>query len=207
MIGAIWAQAGRIAHPAQPTNTAQRTNTAQPASTGASPRTPPAGTERSPHTPPANARPVIGADGTMAWNLPEDLAHFKATTMGTHVLMGRRTWDSLPARFRPLPGRTNWVASRSTSDFPGAQTVADIDGFLADPRWQHDDLWVIGGGQIYQAALPWLNRAVVTEIDLQVAGDTFAPELPAGTFVCKPWQTSRTGLRYRYCTWLQEGKQ
>ncbi len=155
---------------------------------------------------PEHTPPVIGADGTMAWDLPEDLAHFRATTMGAHVLMGRRTWDSLPERFRPLPGRTNWVASRSASTFPGAEGVTDVDAFLADPRWHHEDLWVIGGGQIYQAALPWLSRAVVTEIDLEVRGDTFAPALPEGTLTYEPWQTSKNGLRYRYCTWSPEGK-
>ena len=122
---------------------------------------------------------VIGKDGQMPWHLPEDLAHFKATTGGAPVLMGRKTWDSLPARFRPLPGRRNIVITRQADwQAEGAETAASLPAAItlcADAP----ELWVIGGGEIYAQALPLAQRAVVTEIEREFEGDTFAPRLDA----------------------------
>ncbi|SEA72788.1 dihydrofolate reductase [Bowdeniella nasicola] len=152
----------------------------------------------------AHAHGVIGADGDMPWYLPEDLAHFKSVTMSSAVLMGRATWQSLSERFRPLPRRENFVATKNPEfSAPGARLVTDLDGFLSDPRWQDEDLWVMGGGEIYRAAMPVIDRASVTEIDVRVAGDTFAPELPSGQYHCGPWQKSARGLSYRFCDWTR----
>jgi dihydrofolate reductase len=143
----------------------------------------------------------IGRDGTMPWHVPEDLAHFRELTGGAPVLMGRATWDSLPERFRPLPGRENVVLSRSTSALEGARVVGGVEEALLvlDGR----DAWVIGGASVYEAFLPLADRLEITEIDLVVAGDTPAPEVPAGwrTRAVRPatgWATSRTGTRYRF---------
>jgi dihydrofolate reductase len=141
---------------------------------------------------------VIGRRGGIPWQLPEDLVHFKHLTMGHTVVMGRRTWESLPAQFRPLPGRRNVVVTRQT-DFmaEGATVVRTLDEALSDP-----DCWVVGGEQIYTLALPRANRCEVTEVDIDLPrddGDVLAPVLDetwVGT--TGEWQTSRSGLRYRF---------
>ena len=144
---------------------------------------------------------IVGADGGMPWHVPEDLAYFKRVTAGSAVIMGRRTWESFPERFRPLPGRRNIVVTRDSSYCaPGGETVPTLhDAFRA----ADDDAWVIGGGQIYAQALAHLDEISVTEIDLDVAGDTRAPRL--GTEWIRSsidphegWHTSRTGTRYRF---------
>jgi dihydrofolate reductase len=124
------------------------------------------------------------------------MAHFREVTSGARVVMGRKTWDSLPARFRPLPGRTNVVLTRSaTWSAEGAQRAASLDEAL-----DGGDVWVMGGGEIYRAALPFATVLEVTEVDVDVAGDTVAPEIPA-TFVANfgEWRTSSSsGTRYRH---------
>jgi dihydrofolate reductase len=141
---------------------------------------------------------VIGRDGGIPWQLPEDLVRFKALTMGHTVVMGRLTWESLPANVRPLPGRRNVVVTRQT-DFTadGATVLASLDEALSDP-----DTWVVGGEQIYTLAMPWASRCEVTEIDIDLPrddSDVVAPVLDetwVGT--AGEWQTSRSGLRYRW---------
>jgi len=137
---------------------------------------------------------VIGRDGTLPWHLPEDLAHFRALTTGATVVMGRRTWESLPAKFRPLPGRRNVVLTRDASwSAEGAEVAHELAAALAG------DVWVIGGASVYRDAVPYAERVVRTEIDLDVPdGDAFAPDL-GPEWVPSPgeWRTSSTGLRYR----------
>ena len=125
------------------------------------------------------ANGVIGANNTLPWHLPEDLAHFKRHTLGCPVIMGRKTWDSLPHKFRPLPGRLNLVVTRQSDwQAQGAQAAASLQDALAQCG-NAPDAWVIGGAQIYAQALALAHSVVVTEIDLQVQGDAFAPELDA----------------------------
>ena len=120
---------------------------------------------------------VIGKDGGLPWHLPEDLAHFKRVTMGCPVIMGRKTWDSLPARFRPLPGRTNIVVTRQGHwHAAGAMRAASLEDALAlCPAGTRP--WVIGGAQLYALALPLSDLAEVTEIDADFDGDAQAPVL------------------------------
>jgi dihydrofolate reductase len=145
------------------------------------------------------ANGVIGADGSLPWHLPEDLARFKALTLGSTVVMGRATWESLPASVRPLPGRHNVVLTRR----PGWQAPgAEVCGSLAAALDRPGDVWVVGGASVYAEALPHADLVVVTELADAVEGDTFAPVLGSGWRVrdCDPadgWATSRTGLRYR----------
>ena len=128
---------------------------------------------------------VIGMAGQMPWHLPEDLAHFKRTTIAHPVLMGRKTWDSLPERFRPLPGRRNLVVTRQADwQAPGAEVVHSL-GEALERCADAPEVWVIGGGELYALALPHAHEVWVTDIDLAVAGDTRAPDLQA-------WQASRT---------------
>ena len=144
---------------------------------------------------------VIGAGGRLPWELPEDLAHFKALTTGATVLMGRATWESLPQRFRPLPGRRNLVLSRQAGlAAEGAEVVPSVAEAVGRTAGV---LWVIGGGQVYRAALAYARRAVVTDIDLDVAGDTTAPALGegwavTGTDPATGRHRSRTGLTFRF---------
>ena len=150
---------------------------------------------------------VIGDGGAIPWRLPEDLAHFRAVTDGHPVIRGRATWVSLPERFRPLPGRLNIVLSRDPAFVaPGAHVAPSLEAALA---FAHDeaagaagDVWVIGGAAVYAAALPLADVLVVTEVDLDVAGDAFAPEIDAGEWDAEigPWQVSRTGPRHRFVT-------
>ena len=124
------------------------------------------------------ANGIIGKDGTMPWHLPEDLAHFKELTQGRPVIMGRKTWDSLPERFRPLPGRTNIVVTRQEVwQQDGAKPATSLDDALAIAGQTADTVWIMGGAQIYAQALPLAQRVEVTEIHQEFKGDVYAPTL------------------------------
>ncbi|KOV74766.1 dihydrofolate reductase [Streptomyces sp. AS58] len=148
---------------------------------------------------------VIGADNSIPWRLPEDMAHFKAITVGHPVVMGRRTWDSLPARFRPLPGRRNIVVTRnpqwSAEGAERAGSIAEALNLAGEPSEQPAPAaaWVIGGGEIYRAALEYATTLSVTEVDSDTTGDTYAPTLDPAWEVTDDtgWQSSTSGLRYR----------
>jgi dihydrofolate reductase len=126
---------------------------------------------------------VIGKNGVMPWHLPEDLAHFKRTTLGHPVVMGRKTWDSLPAKFRPLPGRMNVVISsdavtRENLKKNGTSPAENLREALSIcEQTGSKEVWVIGGAQIYAQALPMARKLVITYIDAEFEGDAFAPEL------------------------------
>ena len=149
------------------------------------------------------ANGVIGAGGAMPWHLPEDLVHFREVTRGAAVIMGRRTWESLPSAFRPLPGRRNVVLSREPGwSAAGAQTAASLEAALAKASVE-EDTWVIGGAEVFRRALPVADRVELTEIDLVAEGDVRAPELDARWRIVHRdprtgWHTSRSGLRYRF---------
>jgi dihydrofolate reductase len=156
---------------------------------------------------------VIGLNGTMPWHLPEDLAHFKRTTLGCPVIMGRKTWDSVPPQFRPLPGRTNVVVTRQgdwhedgalpAHDMLEALSICEHMSIILDNN--PEQVWIIGGAQIYEQALPLAKRVVVTEIDADFEGDAFAPALG------KEWRetvreshTSKTGLTFSFVTYIRQ---
>lgn len=147
------------------------------------------------------ANGVIGKGGTMPWHLPEDLAHFKQLTHGCPVIMGRKTWDSLPPKFRPLPGRANIVITRQGGwQDEGAQRASSLEEAL-QLAGTASDIWVIGGAQIYAQAEPIARRAEITDIAQDFDGDAHAPVLDAA------WrETARTahvsgkGLRYSFVT-------
>jgi dihydrofolate reductase len=149
---------------------------------------------------------VIGHDGRLPWRLPEDSAHFREVTTGHPVLMGRATWDSLPDRFRPLPGRENLVLTRSRGwSAPGAVVVASVADAVRALAGR--DAWVIGGAQVYAELIDRADRLEVTEIDLDVPGDTLAPPVDPARWTVSAadpgpgWHDSRTGLRYRFVTY------
>lgn len=129
----------------------------------------------------ANNR-VIGKDNTLIWNIPADMAHFKALTSGQTVIMGRKTWESLPPRFRPLPGRRNIVISRQPAyAAPGAELADSLEAALALAA-SAETAFVIGGEQIYRQAMAFADRLEITEVDLEPEGDAWFPEIPAATW-------------------------
>jgi dihydrofolate reductase len=150
---------------------------------------------------------VIGRGGDIPWRVPEDLARFKQVTMGHTVVMGRRTWDSLPAGVRPLPGRRNVVLSRQpdfTAD--GAEVVDSLETALTISGTE-PDAWVIGGAQIYLLGLPRATRCEVTEVDIDLPrddDDAVAPLLDESWLgETGDWLVSRSGLRYRFHTYCR----
>ena len=147
---------------------------------------------------------VIGRDGQLPWHLPADLAHFKQTTLGQAVVMGRKTWDSLPERFRPLPGRTNIVITRQTDwHAPGALVAHSLEQAMSlCPA--PGPLWVIGGADIYAQALPLASTVVVTEIDVEVQGDAHAPKLGAEwKEMSRLLYHNEDGLSYSFITYIK----
>ncbi len=148
---------------------------------------------------------VIGAAGGMPWHVPEDGARFRAVTMGAPVVMGRKTWDSLPERFRPLPGRTNIVVTRDAAwSAEGAVSAGSLDEALA-LAGDVECVWITGGGELYRQAIGRADRLEVTEFDLEVAGDTLAPSRDGWQLVAaepaEGWRVSRTGIPYRFLTY------
>ncbi len=162
---------------------------------------------------------VIGSGGTMPWNVPEDMVHFRTLTSGHPVIMGRRTWESFPEQFRPLPGRTNFVltatGARDSKGFPDGSVLV-TDGKhgralekaieLARNAPGSEQIWIIGGGQVYAQAMELADLAVVTIIDSEATGDTFAPALDASWTMdrmdpASGWHESSRGERYRFTRW------
>ena len=146
---------------------------------------------------------VIGQQGGLPWHLPEDLAHFKRTTLGQPVIMGRITWESLPAAFRPLPGRTNVVVSRQPHFVAsGAQVATSLQAAIK--LFPTDQVvWLIGGAQLYAQAMPMASRLVVTEIDADFEGDAFAPTVDPALWheTQRSSHVSAQGLRFSVVTY------
>lgn len=118
---------------------------------------------------------VIGKDNQLLWHIPEDMKHFREATAGKPVIMGRKTWESLPERFRPLPGRRNLVITRQAGYLAaGADTVESLQAALARCT-SADSVFIIGGGEIYAQAMPIAGRLLLTEVDLEPEGDAFFP--------------------------------
>jgi dihydrofolate reductase len=162
---------------------------------------------------------VIGRDGDMPWRAPEDMAYFKRTTLGHPVIMGRRTWESIPPRFRPFSERTNIVL---THDDAFAAEVREAGGLvaadvhealaLAGDAEGGDEIWVVGGGSVYEQFLPEADQVLVTVLDLDVSdGDTHAPLLPSEFVLTAAapgvpdFAPSDRGPAYRFETWTRRG--
>lgn len=152
---------------------------------------------------------AIGTGGALPWRLPEDLALFRRVTSGHPVIMGRKTWDSLPARFRPLPGRSNIVLSRSPSFAAEGATIARSLDEACDRLNSAELAWVIGGADIYAQAVEIAGILVVTDVDINVDGaDAFAPEidsewLVAASFPERGWFDSGK-LAYRVTVYSRD---
>ena len=157
------------------------------------------------------ANRVIGRDGGIPWHLPEDMAHFRALTAGATVIMGRRTWESLPPRFRPLPGRRNVVLTGDdTWSADGAERGADLADALRRVGGAHKtvalDAWILGGASVYAEAMSVADRLEVTEIDAVIDGDVHAPTIGQGWAESGPtpgWSISENGLPYRFRSYVR----
>ncbi len=121
---------------------------------------------------------AIGKDNELLWNIPDDLKRFKALTVGHPVIMGRKTWESIPEKFRPLPGRTNIVITRDPEyPAPGAilaQTFPEALSLARDAEGAHE-IFAIGGQQVYECALPFASRLYLTLIEDEKEGDSYFP--------------------------------
>ncbi len=155
---------------------------------------------------------VIGMNGVMPWHLPEDLAHFKRVTLGAPVIMGRKTWESLPARFRPLPQRKNIVLTRQPNwgeqfNDPLVIKANSVESAIAPQvaGANVNKIWVIGGAQIYAQYLPRASRVVVTEIDADFDGDAFAPALgDEWAEAARVSNVGANGLRFDFVTYQKK---
>jgi dihydrofolate reductase len=150
------------------------------------------------------ANGVIGKDNQLPWHLPEDLAHFKRTTLGCPVIMGRKTWDSLPPQFRPLPGRLNIVVTRDTGFVAEGAAIAHSLDAARELCPAGSDAWVIGGAQIYAQTLPLAHTVVVTEIAREFDGDAFAPTLgPEWREATREEHVAASGLPFAFVTYTR----
>lgn len=144
----------------------------------------------------------LGRGNDLLWYIPDDLKRFKALTTGHPVIMGRKTWDSLPKKARPLPNRTNIVVSRQSTDAPGATVVSSIEQALEHARTlDTEEIFVIGGAQIYTQALPHANRLYLTLIDDTQSADVYFPEYEtAFTKKLSDEIREHNGLKYSWVT-------
>jgi len=197
----------RVQHSAQPVPPAPE----QPLPTQPLPAQPSATASGTPPTPPGpririvvahTDQRVIGRAGGMPWHLPADLAHFKRSTLGHPIIMGRKTWLSLG---RPLPGRRNLVVSRNPAFVaPGAECHGSLEAALASCS-KADTACIIGGEQIFRLALPLADELIATEIHADIEGDTWFPELPADQWleVERLPQPPESGLAYDFVTYVR----
>jgi dihydrofolate reductase len=148
---------------------------------------------------------AIGRDNQLLWHEPADQRHFRATTQGHAVVMGRKTWDSLPPRFRPLPNRRNLVLSRQLGlQLPGAEVFAALPAALQALQGA-DRVFIIGGGALYAQALPLADELVLTEIDADLPGDVFFPAFDHSQWQADagPVAQAADGSSYRFVRYLR----
>lgn len=147
----------------------------------------------------ANNR-VIGVDNTLPWHLPEDLKRFRALTMGHHIIMGRKTYDSLG---RLLPGRTTVIVTRNPNyKVEGALVANSLEAAIALCKGD-DEAFLIGGAELYQDGLKLSNRLYITQIDLSVTGDAYFPEYSLNEWqeISREAHVSEQGLSFNYVTY------
>lgn len=122
---------------------------------------------------------VIGKNNDLPWHLPDDMKYFMQTTKGHHAIMGRKNYDSIPEKFKPLPNRTNIVVTHQPSfKAPGCIVVNSLERGLEIARSNGErEAFVIGGAEIYRLSIPFADRLYLTEINAVIDGDTFFPDV------------------------------
>ena len=143
---------------------------------------------------------AIGKNNDLPWHLPDDMKYFMQTTKGHHVVMGRKNYESLPHKYRPLPHRINYVVTRQANfSAPGCVVVNSIEDALQLIRKDNpEEIFVIGGGEIYQLALPYAHRLYLTEIDAEISGDTYFPAFTASEWYPHSRQHHAADARHAY---------
>ena len=146
---------------------------------------------------------TIGVNNTLPWRCPEDLKHFKALTMGHPMIMGRKTWESLPPKFRPLPGRLNIVVTRNADYVAEGATVANALEAAVKVGAGKTALFVIGGAELYAHTLPHAQRLELTEIDAAFEGDAYFPAFDRAQWreVKREPGKTEAGLAYAFVTY------
>lgn len=148
---------------------------------------------------------VIGVNNEIPWKLPEDMVRFKTLTKGCPVIMGRKTWDSLPEQFRPLPYRKNIVLSENQTNFEGAQGFSNIGDALSLCKYSQE-VWIIGGRKIYDLFMLLANKLEVTKIHQDFEGDVYAPAIDESWELTKVvcGQSALNGLNYSFETYFKK---
>jgi len=146
---------------------------------------------------------VIGKDNQLLWNIPEDTKHFREATAGQPVIMGRKTWESLPEKFRPLPGRRNIVITRQSDYAASGAELADSLETAVARCTEAERLFIIGGAEIYAQAMHCADTLLLTEVALSPEGDARFPEVSSSV-----WQEqqrysclSSTGIECAFVTY------
>jgi dihydrofolate reductase len=123
---------------------------------------------------------TIGKENGLPWRLPKDMKFFAETTTGHTVIMGRKTWESIPLKYRPLPDRSNIVITRTLNTIEhGVKVFDDLQKAIDDSNGK---IFICGGGEIYKQALPLATKLILTEVDAEVDGDTFFPDFDTTIF-------------------------
>ena len=143
---------------------------------------------------------VIGKNNDLPWKLPDDMKFFMETTKGHHTIMGRKNYDSIPHKFKPLPNRTNIVVTRQKNfDAPGCIVVDSVEKGLEIARENKEpEVFIIGGAEIYKLGLPYANRLYLTEINAEIEGDTRFPTFDKGQWRETSRQHHATDERHTY---------
>ncbi len=146
---------------------------------------------------------AIGNNNQLLWHLPEDMRHFRETTRGKPVIMGRKTWESLPDSFRPLPGRHNIVISRNRAYQATGATLAGSLEEAINNTGDAGEVFVIGGAELYAEAMPIADRLYLTEIDQDFDGDVFFPMFPPSEWqeVSRKAQQGTSGLTFSFAVY------
>ena len=143
---------------------------------------------------------VIGKDNDIPWHLPDDFQYFKKTTEGHYVLMGRKNYESLPPKFKPLPNRPNVVITRNESyDAPGTEVVNSLEGAIEIARKNNEEeVFIIGGGEIYKLGLAYADTIYLTEINGEFEGQTIFPEFDKSEWKEISREHHSTDERHKY---------
>jgi dihydrofolate reductase len=147
---------------------------------------------------------VIGNDNKLLWHIPEDMRHFRETTRGKPVIMGRKTWESLPDSFRPLPGRLNIVVSRNRAyRAEGAELAASLDEAVARAG-AVGEVFVIGGAELYRQAMPIAGKLYITEIEADFVGDAVFPEINGTEWreCSRESRCDKSGLKFSFVEYI-----
>tara|TARA_Y100000310_G_C20689585_1_gene821348 strand:+ start:2170 stop:2658 length:489 start_codon:yes stop_codon:yes gene_type:complete len=149
---------------------------------------------------------VIGSGGQIPWSIPEDMKRFREMTVGNSVVMGRKTYESIPERFRPLPDRKNIILSRTLEDFSGVYIARDVEEALG--LVESDDAYVIGGEQVYNSFMPFADKLEITRVHRDYEGDTFFPEINSDKWRLgvgiKGLVSKDEEVPFSYCTYFRK---